>query len=135
MHWVRRTKKSVNLSQLIADAVPKTGGQKNTCKRKGSPKRKSKGSPKRKSAGVITHSRDIPVSTRSQTESASYSFSAPSSMSFGAHFPCSSGMYSMHTPLPSSTPYFYPSFPPVTTSMYPFLSWISNSVSNVCSFY
>ena len=114
MHWVRRTKKSVNLSQLIADAVPKTGGQKNTCKRKGGPKRKS--------AGVITHSCDMPVSTRSQTESTSYSFSAPSSVSFGAHFPCSSVTYSMHAPLPSSTPYLYPSFPPMTTNMYPFSS-------------
>ena len=64
----------------------------------------------------------MPVSTRSQTESTSYSFSAPSSVSFGAHFPCSSVTYSMHAPLPSSTPYLYPSFPPMTTNMYPFSS-------------
>ena len=38
--WVRRTKKSPNLSQLIASSVPKDGGQKPSARRKGNPKRK-----------------------------------------------------------------------------------------------
>ena len=40
--WVRRTKKSSNLSHLIADSVPKNAGQKSTSRRKGPPKSKKK---------------------------------------------------------------------------------------------
>lgn len=39
LQWVRRTKKSCNLSSLISDSVPKSGGEKGT-KRKGAPKKK-----------------------------------------------------------------------------------------------
>ena len=38
--WVRRSKKSPNLSQLIASSVPKDGGQKPSVQCKGNPKRK-----------------------------------------------------------------------------------------------
>ena len=41
LQWVRKTKRSANLSRLIADAVPKTGGQKSTSRRKGGPRRSS----------------------------------------------------------------------------------------------
>ena len=40
LQWVRRTKGSPNLSLLIGDAVPRSGGQKSTQKRKGAPKHK-----------------------------------------------------------------------------------------------
>ena len=42
LQWVRKTKRSANLSRLIADAIPKTGGQKSTSRRKGGPKRSSR---------------------------------------------------------------------------------------------
>ena len=40
LQWVRKTKKSSNLSLLIADSVPKTGGEKSTTRRKGAPRKK-----------------------------------------------------------------------------------------------
>ena len=37
LQWVRKTMKSSNLSLLIADSVPKTGGEKSTTRWKGAP--------------------------------------------------------------------------------------------------
>ena len=67
LQWVRKTRKSSNLSQLIADSVPKTGGEKSTTRRKGAPKRKLSGK------------QDLPVCSASPS-----SFSSPSQSS-----PCS----------------------------------------------
>ena len=39
LQWVRKTKKSSNLSLLIADLVPKTGGEKSTTRWKGTPRK------------------------------------------------------------------------------------------------
>ena len=40
IRWIRKTKKTLNLSQLVADHVPSNAGQKPTSRRKGAPKRK-----------------------------------------------------------------------------------------------
>ena len=43
LQWVCKTKKSSNLSLLIADSVPKTGGEKSTTRRKGASRKKKTG--------------------------------------------------------------------------------------------
>ena len=42
LRWIQQTKKSSNLSLLIADALPKTGGSKSVKRRKGPPKKRLK---------------------------------------------------------------------------------------------
>ena len=71
LQWVRRTKKSSNLSQLIADSVPKSGGQKSTQRRKGAPKNK------RRSADSFPMDTSFPSSSTSFQSSFSASSPQP----------------------------------------------------------
>ena len=139
--WVRKTKRSANLSQLIANAVPKTGGQKSSSRREGGPKQKASESCSVSKYAPSLASFDPSVSSQTFSNSPhafrQYSHCGSPSMcspSYQVHSPMYSNSIDMHSSFnfgmrhqPETTPNDSEDDPKLFT-----LQWLTGSRIRMC---
>lgn len=63
LHWVRKTKKCLNISQLVASQIPNDAGKKPISRRKGAPRKKK---PQANDTNTISPTSTMPISTDPQ---------------------------------------------------------------------